>query len=512
MNKDDFEVCRFNGKIKALDKDDFSSFGISQASLDEKAKSLMPNEFNPEDNIDVIPVVFNLAVVNEFNKNGDGIGTETAMAAVKRFVNKPINVEHQKQKIVGHMINASFSEEEFDFKDNDINSYAGKTEPFYINAAGFIYSHVYPELAEAILESSDKGEDAYQSISTSWELAFSQYKIAEGSNKLSECRVLSESDAEKQKEYVKGFGGEGLNSEGNPVNRLIVGKTYPLGAALTTNPAARVKGIYMNKKEMDEEMEDKQNKESLTIYQKEKISLNNVNPVNKEKFNILNHMTKEEFEKLMDGVAENVASVVKKDDQANSIGEIMRDALNAHGENWKSKIQLETEAKEKARADLESLQASFKGVKEELDGIKSEMEAKASVELFNDRMNFIDQTYSLQEKELEHVVAEMKGIDNTSESFEALKDKLAVVFSHRNKEAIAKAEQEVQERVEELVASTLESAKKVESEVSEASVEDEDLQTTDEETSTIPNNTAEASTETSLVEKLKNNFQVQITK
>lgn len=263
---------------------------------------------------------------------------------------------------------------------------------------------------------------------------------------------------------------------------------------------------------MDEEMEDKQNKESLTIYQKEKISLNNVNPVNKEKFNILNHMTKEEFEKLMDGVAENVASVVKKDDQANSIGEIMRDALNAHGENWKSKIQLETEAKEKARADLESLQASFKGVKEELDGIKSEMEAKASVELFNDRMNFIDQTYSLQEKELEHVVAEMKGIDNTSESFEALKDKLAVVFSHRNKEAIAKAEQEVQERVEELVASTLESAKKVESEVSEASVEDEDLQTTDEETSTIPNNTAEASTETSLVEKLKNNFQVQITK
>jgi K+/H+ antiporter YhaU regulatory subunit KhtT len=140
------------------------------------------------------------------------------------------------------------------------------------------------------------------------------------------------------------------------------------------------------------------------------------------------------------------------------------------------------------------------------------MEAKASVELFNDRMNFIDQTYSLQEKELEHVVAEMKGIDNTSESFEALKDKLAVVFSHRNKEAIAKAEQEVQERVEELVASTLESAKKVESEVSEASVEDEDLQTTDEETSTIPNNTAEASTETSLVEKLKNNFQVQITK
>ena len=162
----------FSGKIKALDKDDFLNFGISQASLDETAKSLMPESFDPLENIDVMPVVFNLAVVNEFNKNGDGIDTETAIAAVKRFVNKPINIEHQKHKIVGHMINASFSEKEFDFKDNSIESYAGQTEPFYITAAGFIYSSIFPELAEAISEASEQESEEYQSISTSWELAF----------------------------------------------------------------------------------------------------------------------------------------------------------------------------------------------------------------------------------------------------------------------------------------------------------------------------------------------------
>ena len=101
-------------------------FGLSQANIQEAAESLLPEGFDPDQNIDVLPVVFNLAKVNEFNKNGDGIDAKTAIAAIKRFINKPINIEHKKDKIVGHMINASFSEREFDFKNNDIESYAEK--------------------------------------------------------------------------------------------------------------------------------------------------------------------------------------------------------------------------------------------------------------------------------------------------------------------------------------------------------------------------------------------------
>lgn len=508
MNNDDFEVCLFSGKVKALDKEDFCNFGISQASLDAQAKSLMPDTFNPEDNLDVIPVVFNLAVVNEFNKNGDGIDTDTAIAAVKRFVNKPINIEHQKHKIVGHMINASFSEEEFDFRDNDIESYANKTEPFYINAAGFIYSSIFPDLAEAIEEAAKEDNERYQSISTSWELAFSEYKITKGSKKLSESIVLGGEAEMANKKYIKGFGGEGEDESGTPVNRLIVGKTYPLGAGITLNPAARVKGVYLS-----ENLEEgNKNQEIESANKAEKISLNKKNNVNKEKLNIFNHMTKEEFEKMMEGVVENVASIVKKEDQAKSIGEVMRDALTAHSENWKSKVELETEAKEKALSDLEALKSSFEETQKELNSIKEEVEVKASIDLFNARMNFIDDTYSLTEKELEYVVAEMKGLDKTEESFDGLKEKLSVIFSHKNKEAIAQAEKAVEEKVEEIVASKLKSTEKeeVKEEISEAS--EEELEVKDVETSKIPNNSAEASNEVSLLEKLKQTFSVEVTK
>ena len=185
MEIENYNVCQFVGKVKAIQEKEFDAFGLSQGSIQKAAKSLLPEDFDPSQNIDVLPVVFNLAVVNEFNKNGDGIDSKTAVAAVKRFINKPINIEHKKDKIVGHIINASFSEEEFDFENNDIESYADKTEPFYMNAAGLIYRQIYPQLAGAIAEASDDEADDYQSISASWELAFRDYEIAHGSNNIS---------------------------------------------------------------------------------------------------------------------------------------------------------------------------------------------------------------------------------------------------------------------------------------------------------------------------------------
>ena len=168
MSLDDFNVCLFEGRVREIKDEEFELFGLSHGTIQKAAESLLQDDFDPDQNIDVLPVVFNLAKINEFNKNGDGIDAKTAVAAVKRFINKPINIEHKKDKIVGHMINASFSEREFDFKNNDIESYANKTEPFYMNAAGLIYKQVYPELAEAIVEASNEEEESYQSISTSW--------------------------------------------------------------------------------------------------------------------------------------------------------------------------------------------------------------------------------------------------------------------------------------------------------------------------------------------------------
>lgn len=498
MDLKDFEISDFVCKVKALNECDYEKFGVSHGSMQEAAKSLFPDTFNPDLNIDVLPVVFNLAVVNEFNKNGDGIDSKTAIAAVKQFINKPINIEHKKHKIVGHMINASFSEEEFDFNDNDINSYAEKTEPFYINAAGLIYKNIFPELAQAIQEAADEDSDNYQSISTSWELAFKNYKVVYGSNKLSECQEASGAQANEMKKYVKGFGGRGQTKDGVLVNRLIYGETYPLGAALTYNPAARVEGVYLN---------DKKNNNINS----EKISLNSEKNVKKGKFDILN-MDKEQFEQLMTQVAESIASVVKKDDQAESIGEIMRNALSEHSETWKSKVQLEAEARAKAEQDLEQLKESFDSVKQELDAIKADLETQAAVDLFNSRMNFIDSTYELTEAELKFVTDELKVVEASDESFESFKEKISIIFAHKSKEAIAAKEQEIADRIEQAIASKLQESTASEKEGDEGSdeKEDEELELEETATASIPNNNGEQSCKQSLVEKLKENFQVEV--
>ncbi len=498
MSLDDFNICLFEGRVREIKDEEFELFGLSQGAIQEAAESLLPDDFNPDQNIDVLPVVFNLAKVNEFNKNGDGIDAKTAVAAVKRFINKPINIEHKKDKIVGHMINASFSDREFDFKNNDIESYANKTEPFYMNAAGLIYKQVYPELAEAIVESSDKEEESYQSISTSWELAFKDFEVAVGSKLLQDSTIAEGAEKEDLKQYVKGLGGKGEDPDGKPVNRLIVGQTYPLGAALTRNPAAAVKGIYTS----ENEPEDKNI---------EKISLNTNINVKSDKLKNIFNMDKEQFDQLITQLSKSVASAVKEGSEAKTVSETIRDTLVEHNESWTAKMDVEKEAKAKAEAELAELKDSFKQTKEELDALKSDVEAKAAVDLFNDRMNFIDSDYDLNEKELALVTAEVKDLGSSDEDFNSYKEKLEVIFAHKLKKNIEAKEAEIKARIDEAVASREEGDDPDEEEAAEEDEPAEELEVEEDEAeASIPNNNAEASEQISFVERLKKNFSVEV--
>ena len=495
---DNYDVCQFIGKIKPINQEEFDAFGISKGSIWETAKSLLPPDFDPKQNIDVLPVVFNLATVNEFNKNGDGIDAKTAVAAVKRFINKPINIEHKKDKIVGHIINASFSEEEFDFQNNDIEAYANKKEPFYITAAGLVYKQIYPDLAAAIIESSDEEEESYQSISASWELAFRDYEVAHGSNKLDESTIVSSDKKGEMEQYIKGLGGDGVDEDGVPVNRLIVGTTFPLGAALTTNPAANVRGVY------PAGMPEGDKKDN-------KISRNaNIN-VSSDKFKTIFNMEKEQFNDLMSKVAESVASVVRKDSEAKSIGEIMRDALTEHSESWKSKIALEQEAKEKSEAELIEMKNSLKETNEQLEKLKSEAAAQSAVDLFNARMNNIDAEYDFTEKELGLVTAEIKDLASGDEAFSDYKEKLEIVFAHKMKSNLEAQEAEIKVRIQEAIAKRAEGEDEEGDEDGEKEGDEELEVEASGDAEEVPNNNAEASTRISFVERLKENFSVEVT-
>ena len=124
----------FDFEIKACQE--IAGLDISQANI-ENLRGLIPNSVNLEKNIDLMGVAFNAAVVNEFNKNGDGINTKTAIEAVQQFVHKPTNIEHNKKKIVGHIVNAGFS----DYSNSEIllNVNKAETNPFNIALGAVVY-------------------------------------------------------------------------------------------------------------------------------------------------------------------------------------------------------------------------------------------------------------------------------------------------------------------------------------------------------------------------------------
>ena len=57
---------------------DSQELNISKASL-ESLRDIIPQDVDLDKNIDLLAVAFNGAVVNKFNKNGDGIDSKSAV-------------------------------------------------------------------------------------------------------------------------------------------------------------------------------------------------------------------------------------------------------------------------------------------------------------------------------------------------------------------------------------------------------------------------------------------------
>ena len=139
---------------------------ISKASI-ESLRPLIPSDINLDKNIDLLAVAFNAAVVNKFNKNGDGIDSETAVAVKDYFVHKPTNIEHDRDRIVGHIVSAGFSE--YSQYSELISEEAAliKDEPFNIALAAVVYKTASKEFAELVVNSTDQESDFFQTVSAS---------------------------------------------------------------------------------------------------------------------------------------------------------------------------------------------------------------------------------------------------------------------------------------------------------------------------------------------------------
>jgi uncharacterized protein Smg (DUF494 family) len=465
---------------------------ISQASLDNLAP-LLPTDIDYNSNIDLLGVAFNAAVVNKFNKNGDGMDTSTALKYTKNFVHKPTNIEHDKQKVVGHIASAGFSEYGSSklLSDDEVKN---KKNPFNIALGAVIYKSVNKNFTDLVERSIDPDDSAYQKVSASWEVGFSDYVLAVGSTDLKEARIISDpSKIEEMKGFLRSYGGSGKTQDGESIFRLITGDIYPLGIAYTLNPAADVKGLYS---ESDDSpipfINDK----------RDKISQNNKINVNTKK-----DIIAMEIENTISELKELLNEKKFSKEAVASMTDTFAKAIKERDEQYRKDIEAAESAKESAVKQHEELKSSLAELEEKLgaaneriSAFENDKKAEEAVARFNERMDDLDQKFELDDQDREFLANELKDVGD-EEAYASFAGKLEVLWKHKNKEAQAAFNAEIQERIDEEVAKRVSNASTEEVEVEEA------LDAAEATDAPVANaNEAVASKEPTLREKFKAAF------
>jgi hypothetical protein len=469
---------------------------ISKANI-QNLRGLIPTSVDLDKNIDLMGIAFNAAVVNEFNKNGDGMSTKTAIDSVQQFVHKPTNIEHDKTKIVGHIVNAGFS----DYSDSAIliNVDENEQNPFNIALGAVVYKTVDKDFFETLRRSTDPKSKTHQTVSASWEVGFSEYQIAVGSKNLKDAEIISDPQKiTEMKGMLRAFGGKGVMDDGTPIYRLIVGDVYPLGIGFTMKPAANVKGIISEDFKEKEEI-NKSDKSQAAQLKKisNKISQNLKNTVNNTKIM--------ELETLLSEIKASLTEKKFSEEAIAGMTATFADAIKQKDEEYQASLEATEQEKVKIASANEELQASVESIKEELKSAQeriAEFEAAKTAEeavaRFNLRMEEIDSLYDLEESDAAFIAEKIKGLDGTEESFASFKSELEVFWASKNKEAKAKFEEEIKARVDAEIEKRLTSQASEVEETEEEEVDVEEALANAEQTNEeIPNNNeAQASAKT----------------
>jgi len=454
------------------------------------ASAIEVAEFIPEvdeKQVDLLPVAFNAFVANRVNKNGDVVDTDTALAFYKDFKNKPINIEHNRDRVIGTILTAGFSEFGTDkpMTEEDIKEVKG---PFNVTLGGVIWKVVNKNIADAIEESADPSSEDYMKISASWELGFKDYNLVllEGSDKNIENGLIVDNQDEvaSMEKNLKALGGEGRTKDGMSVYRKVIGEVVPLGIGLTETPAADVKGVS-TKKTVEEPEEEKtfaeventsQNAEKTVIIQNEEKTI--------MKIESIKDITNDSLKEL----------------SASAVSDFIESELKEASERFSAeKAQVETnlkEAQEKIEAvttDYDKIKAELDSVTEKLGALETEKAEKEAEELFSQRMASLDEKYALEAEDREVLAGQIKDLDE--EGWDSFAKNIEVLLRDKSREVLAKKEDEASKEVE------VEEETKASEEVV-----DEAIERGEQEESTIPASTQ--ASEGSTYDKFKKAFEI----
>lgn len=516
---------------------DQKNIKISKASMDD-LKTLMPESINLDKNIDLVGVAFNAAVVNTFNKNHDGISTDTALAVKDYFVHKPTNIEHKKQRIVGHIVSAGFSSygDSEILKDEDL---AGYEDPFNIALGAVVYRMVDKKFAQLLNESADPESPLHNQVSASWEIGFNDYQIAVGSENLSEAEIVTDEKQIKElSQYLKAAEGNGTMKDGTLVRRLVVGDVYPLGIGFTANPAADVEGVVLADTGDDFKISDRRDSsiniddrserilKNILNY-KNKISQSEKNTVKSERESnpsIMNtNQLVQEIKSVLDEKlsSEKMSKDTFAEESVASISSLVNQAIREKNEEYKQQLSSAKEEKANVEAQHQELSASVEEMKQKLEAAEDKIrqfeedtQRQEALARFNARMEAVEQDYELSEADLKIVASEVKELDLADEAFASYREKLAIVFAHKDKEHIQAEKEKFDNAVSEAVEKRVTDMKETKASTEPAVVEEkvnleEVLEDAEQVTPEISNTNEASSGET---ETLRTKFQSAFSK
>ena len=468
---------------------------ISKASI-ESLRPLITSDINLDKNIDLLAVAFNAAVVNKFNKNGDGIDSETAVAVKDYFVHKPTNIEHDRDRIVGHIVSAGFSE--YSQYSELISEEAAliRDEPFNIALAAVVYKTASKEFAELVVNSTDQESDFFQTVSASWEVGFNEYVVSVGGDDLLDSSIISYPEEIKAyAPYLKSSGGKGQLQDGRKVNRLIVGDIYPLGIGFTSNPAADVKGLVAESGQVQADKPSRNQPIDKIIIKSKKTSQSKKQDVlNKEQHKNLIMDTKQIINEFRAALDEKLGKQDFSEETVASISKVFSDAIKEKSEQYIAdleKAKAEKEEASQAQASLQEkmleVEEQLKSTKDKLIALEQENSSREAEVRFNSRMEALSEVYDLDDEDLKILASELAQVDESEEGFASYQEKLSKVWKHKNKDFIAaeqkafeeRVAQEVSKRLETLEASQTEGSSEETAQVAEAS-ETEEQDSSDE--------------------------------
>ena len=426
----------FSSSIKPLVSEEKDKY-LAMASLLEVA-DFVP-ELDTDKNIDLLPIAFNACVVNRVNKNGDVIDTLTAAEILEGFINKPINIEHNRQKVIGTILTAGYSEFGTDraLTEGQAKEMKG---PFNITLGGVVWRIVNSDLTDLIEEANDPTSTSYQKISASWELGFADFDliILEGEEKNIENGKVVTDPAEKEalESFLRSAGGTGeLEERGRYVYRKVSEQVVPLGIGLTESPAADVKGVATKDKKKDKVYAESSKPDRKSV---ESTSLSEDKNVNNTKDVVM------KITSLKDINDESLKTL-----EASAIHDFIQEEIKNESEKFSTDKAEKENALKETKEKLDSLSEDHNKVKEELDKVSTDLKtletekaAKEAEELFNQRMASFDEEYELQDEDRKVIASDVKEFDE--ESYSNYWEKMSILLKAKNKTVLAEEKKETE--------------------------------------------------------------------